>query len=134
MDIPTPTEPIWPHCPTPLRAPPKVSSTMVGGKSSVPTLNWCGHQRRDVHTDEDEPTRACFIDVCVCVCVCKYHTVLRRAEEKGPPKPNVLIHEQVKKKNFEFLSMTMNKPNVLIKKNFELKKKLTCVSEVTFLS
>ena len=71
----------------------------------------------------------------VCVCVYKYHTVLRRAEEKRPSKPNVLIHEQVKKKKkIEFLSMTMNKPNVLIKKKIELKKKLTCVSEVTFLS
>ena len=91
---------------------------MVGGKSSIPMSNWCGHQHRDVHIDEDKPTRACFIDVCVCVCVCvyKYHTILRRVEEKRPPKPNVLIHEQVKKKIFEFLSMTMNKPNVLIKK------------------
>ena len=37
------------------------------------------------------------------------------------------------KKIFEFLSM--NRPNVLIlKKKIELKKKLMCVSEATFLS
>ena len=73
--------------------------------------------------------------MCVCVCVYKYHTFLRRAEEKRPSKPNVLIHEQVKKKNFfEFLSMTMNKPNVLIKKkNFWIKKEVN-VCEWGYLS
>ena len=44
------------------------------------------------------------------------------------------MNKSKKKKKIEFLSMTMNKPNVLIKKKIELKKKLTCVSEVTFLS
>ena len=72
--------------------------------------------------------------MCVCVCVYKYHTVLRRAEEKRPSKPNVLIHEQVKKKKkFEFLPMTMNKPNVLIKKKIWIKKEVN-VCEWGYLS
>ena len=55
----------------------------------------------------------------VCVCVYKYHTIL--------------IHEQVKKKIFEFLSMTMNKPNVLIKKKIWIKKEVN-VCEWGYLS
>ena len=101
MDIPAPAELIWPHHPAPLRASPKVSSTVVDSKSSIPTSNRCGHWRWDVHTDKDQTDQSIFY-----IYVYKYHNVLRTC--------------------LAFLSM--NRPNILIKKkNFELKKKLTCV-------
>ena len=93
MDIPTLTEPVWPHWPAPLRTPPKVSGTVVSGRSSVLTLDQCGHWRRDVHTNEDR-TNTSMLYVYIHI----YHTILRRVEEKRPPKPKVLIHERSKKK------------------------------------
>ena len=46
-------KPVWPHRSAPLRAPPKVSGTVVGGISSVPTSDRCGHWSRDMHTAEN---------------------------------------------------------------------------------
>ena len=53
-DIPALTKPVWLHHPAPLKAPPKVSSKVIGDRFSVLTLDRCGHRRRDVHTDEDQ--------------------------------------------------------------------------------
>ena len=102
MDIPASAELIWPHHPAPLRASPKVSGTVVDSKSSIPTSNRCGHWRWDMHTDKDQTDQSIFY-----IYVYKYHNVLRTC--------------------LAFLSM--NKPNILIKKKkkIELKKKLTCV-------
>ena len=132
MDIPTLTELVWPHWPAPLRAPLKVFDTVVSGRFSVLTLDQCGHWCRDVHTNEDRTdTSMLYIYIYIHI----YHTILRRVEEKRPPRPKVLIHERSKKKILNSYPWTWASLMFLSKKKkFELKKKLTCVSEATFLS
>ena len=44
----------------PLRAPLKVSDTVVGNISLVPMSDWCGHQCQDVHTTENRTDPSMF--------------------------------------------------------------------------
>ena len=85
-DILTLAKSVWPHHPTPLRAPLKVSDTVVGDRSLVQTSDQWGHQRRDVHTDED-PTIPSML--CVCVCIYIYIYILHNMYKKKK-RPNVL--------------------------------------------